>query len=95
MNGGWFGKVSKALACDPKVRPTAKAVYLVLAVHADGETRECWVSNSTIAVSLGLSRRSVVSHINHLIAAGYLERTPRFVEGAQRSNLYRLRARGV
>lgn len=90
MSGEWYGKASTRVASDATISTTAKAVYLVLVSHANALTGETWVSNSTIARWLGLSRRTVVRCINELIDREVLHRVSRFSGGAQRTNLYTL-----
>lgn len=98
-NSPWFGNVTTEVALDPTISPTAKAVYLVLAVHADITTGETWVSNSRIAAHLDVHRSTVVRAINELVASGSLQRVHRFRKGHQQSNIYTLldvkRARSV
>lgn len=86
----WFGNITTEVALNPAISTTAKAVYLVLAVHADLETGECWVLNSNIARHLGVHRATVIRCLNELVDAGALHRLPRFIDGQQRSNLYTL-----
>lgn len=86
----WFGNVTTDVALDPSISTTAKAVYLVLACHADMTTGECWVRNARIAEHLGVTRRTVISALNELVEAGALSRVHRFERGHQRANLYTL-----
>lgn len=90
MTNAWFGNITTEVAFDPTVSVTAKAVYLVLACHADMETGECWVSNTTTARHLGVSRVTVVRAMNELCETGLVTRTPRFYKGQQSSNLITL-----
>jgi DNA-binding MarR family transcriptional regulator len=86
----WFGNVTTDVALDSTISTTAKAVYLVLAVHADMETGECWVRNARIAEHLSVTRRTVITALNELVEAGAVSRVHRFEGGHQRSNLYTL-----
>lgn len=65
-----FTLVSNTLMRDPDLTDRAKAVYLYMRSHRTG-----WQLNtSTIAEALGRSRNTIMSAINDLIEAGYVER---------------------
>jgi predicted transcriptional regulator len=65
-----FTLVSNTLMRDPSLTDRAKAVYLYMRSHRTG-----WQLNtSTIAEALGRSRNTIMSAINDLIEAGYVER---------------------
>lgn len=86
-NARWLGTVSGQVAMDPDLSVTAKAVYLVLAVHAD-MTGWSYPSVSRIAIALDKSRRVVFRALAELEEAGVVERQHRFIDGRQTSNQY-------
>lgn len=68
----------------------ARVVAWAIALRAHHATSICSPSTATIAADAGLSRRSVVSAINELAAAGWLMRVQRYAGARQTSNAYRL-----
>jgi hypothetical protein len=88
-NGRWLGHVSGAVALDPAISVTAKAVYLVLAVHADRHGF-AFPSVTRIAVGIGRARSTVNLALNELVDAGVLRIERRWHEGRQTSNGYHL-----
>ncbi|WP_291475726.1 helix-turn-helix domain-containing protein [Corynebacterium sp.] len=78
-----FTLVSNTLMRDPDLTDRAKAVYLYMRSHRTG-----WQLNtSTIAEALGRSRNTVMSAINDLIEAGYVERIQGRVNGGMFSTI--------
>ncbi len=59
---------SLAADIDARKRASAIAVYLVLAKHADNETRKCFPSQEDIAEALGVSKDTVQRAIKALKA---------------------------
>lgn len=85
----WLGSVSGHVAMNPDISSTAKAVYLVLAVHADRDGF-AFPSVTRIAVAVGKARSTVHAALTELQEAGVLRVEPRWVEGRQTSNGYHL-----
>ena len=56
----------------PIIGPNAIAVYLVLARHANNETRKAWPSFATIAKMAGISRPTAIKAIGKLVEAGLI-----------------------
>lgn len=67
--------------------PTDKLVLIVIANHADDDTKEAWPSIPTLARKTDLSERAVWGAIQRLKAAG---RLVLMKSGRRRSNTYRL-----
>jgi hypothetical protein len=89
-NRRWFGAVTADIALDPKIKPTAKAVYLVLVCYADQDGL-CYPGIDTLSKHLGLTRRPVQDALRQLEEHGVLVTKSRFEDGRQTSNLYHLR----
>jgi DNA-binding transcriptional MocR family regulator len=89
-NADWFGTVTGDVAFDPSLSTTAKAAYLVLVMHRNRDTNECYPSNKTIAQAVGCSERTAIRALNELADAGVIERTPQFRDGRQVQSLTRL-----
>lgn len=69
--------------------PLRKLVLIKLADNAS-DTGECWPSHQHIADQCEISRRSVISHIDALCAAGLLIKEARRGPNGKRSNVYML-----
>lgn len=82
-----FGVVTSDVALDPSISPTAKAVYLVLAVFRDRETDECYPSNRYLAAALGISERTVIRALRELSEGGVIRRVSQHREGRQVNSL--------
>lgn len=77
-----------ALAMDVKVgNPLRKLVLLKLCDNANDQG-ECWPSMQHIADQCEISRRSVATHINALVEAGFLRVINRGKGGKKTSNMY-------
>lgn len=74
----------------PEVGPDGIAVYGVLALHVNGQTGECWPSQTVIGARIGISRERVIKALRRLERAGFVEVTHQEDRGMKRSNLYRL-----
>src|SRR6187402_1112784 len=71
-----------------KVGVHGVAVYMMLVRHLNRDG-ECWPSTATIARTLGISQRTVVTSIKRLVAENLVEVTERAAEKkGQISNLY-------
>ena len=70
-------------------KPTALAVYMVLSRYSDSNG-ECYPSRETIAANCNVSVDTVDKAMKELKSAGLVEVTPRFSEGAQSTNLYKI-----
>ncbi|MGW5521687.1 helix-turn-helix domain-containing protein [Gordonia sp. NPDC003950] len=68
---------------------TEAGFYAVLATFADADTGDFWATRTTLAQAAGASLRTVDTHLDALMAKGYLTRTRR----GNRSSRYRLRVR--
>ncbi len=73
--------------------PLRKLVLIKLADNAS-DTGECWPSHQHIADQCEISRRSVISHIDALCAAGLLVKEARRGPNGKRSNVYMLTLNG-
>jgi len=56
----------------PVVGPNAIAVYLVLARHANNDTRKAWPSFATIAKMAGMSRPTAIKAVGRLVEVGLI-----------------------
>jgi hypothetical protein len=79
----------------PLLGGTVWATYTVLFTFRNRKTNQCFPRYQTIAESRGVSRRTVIRHINVLVAYKLIEKSPRFYDdekkrecGGQRSNTY-------
>lgn len=79
----------------PHVGGTVWATYTTLFTYRNRKTNQCFPRYQTIADARGVSRRTVIRHVNVLIRFGLLEKAPRFYDddtrrecGGQRSNRY-------
>lgn len=88
--GGWFRINSKTIEeKGTEMGPYGMAVYMVLAMHADNKTGETWPSYQTIAEKTGISRRKVISTIDHLLELGVIGKEARIKDtGDATSNKY-------
>ena len=75
---------------DKFLKPRDKAVFMVLYVNADCETRTAILSMKTIAYETGCSERSALNAVNTLVKRGVIERNPRFEGNRQSANSYRI-----
>ena len=84
----YLGTISGQVAMDPTLGVTAKAVYMVLAVHADN-TGYCFPSVETICKAVGRARSGVQAALAELEERGIIYRSERWTdEGRQTSNGY-------
>ena len=60
-----FGFVAHSVLTDPKLSPTAKGVYALLASYA-GSDPACYPSQERLAVDMGLSTRSIRNALHEL-----------------------------
>lgn len=86
----WFACVDIDVLRDTLLSPFDKAVYGVICSHANVKTRVSTLSVSTIAKEASCGECTTQNCIKKLIERGILEREPRFVNGRQVSNLYRV-----
>lgn len=70
------------------VSPIEKLVLVFVADHANEKTLQCFPSVGTIAAESGLSARSVIRSLNKLVELGLIERSDRFTNNRQTSNIY-------
>lgn len=73
---------------DSELPPTARHVALVLSTYASRKDGTAWPSQETLAKGSGWSRRSVVTALARLVAAGWLTRLQSGTRG--QSTRYRL-----
>lgn len=65
-----------------------KLVLLALADHADDEGR-CWPGIEGLKQKCGMSKSSIINHLNELIELGYVNKIKRYDNGGKRtSNFY-------
>jgi hypothetical protein len=79
----------------PLVGAPAWATFYIIFTYRNGRTNQCFPRYQTIADARGVSRRTVIRHVNILVDFGLLEKAHRFYDddrrrecGGQRSNLY-------
>ena len=86
----WFACVDIKVLTDKMLTPIDKAVYGVLCVHVNFQTRKCNLKIKTIAEEVNCSARSVQYSLKVLEERGIIKRHMRFVEGSQISSGYEL-----
>ena len=69
----------------------AYMVYGALAKYANNETKETFVSHSTLANKLGVSRNTIINRIKELENKGCIHIERRYEDGHQKSNNYILK----
>jgi hypothetical protein len=79
----------------PLVGGSVWGTFHIIFMYRNRRTNQCFPRYQTIADARGVSRRTVIRHVNILIDFGLLEKTHRFYDddrrrecGGQRSNLY-------
>ena len=79
----------------PMVGGTVWATYTAIFTYRNRKTNQCFPRYQTIADARGVSRRTVIRHVNVLVDFGLLEKAHRFYDdnirreyGGQRSNKY-------
>lgn len=84
----WLGNITADVTFDPTISITAKAVYMVLSMHADKDGT-CSPGRELIAKYLGCSQATVGRATSELERAAVVEKVVRFDgDGRQTSNLY-------
>ncbi len=63
----------------PLVGGTVWATYTTIFTHRNRKTNQCFPRYQTIADARGVSRRTVIRHVNILIDFGLLEKAPAFM----------------
>lgn len=87
----WHFTIIENTLIQAKISPTAKAVYLALAMRADRDG-SCWPSFKTISEDANVSRPTAMKAVKELEANGFLEVVKRPSEiGDADSNLYILK----
>ena len=79
----------------PVVGGTVWATYTTVFTYRNRKTNQCFPRYQTIADRRGVSRRTVIRHVNVLVKVGLIEKIHRFYDdnirreyGGQRSNKY-------
>jgi hypothetical protein len=79
----------------PLVKGTVWATYTTIFTFRNRKSNQCFPRYQTIADARGVSRRTVIRHVNKLIGCGLLDKAYRFYDddtrrecGGQRSNKY-------
>ena len=79
----------------PLVGGSVWGTFHIIFTYRNRKTNQCFPRYQTIADARGVSRRTVIRHVNILIDFGLLEKAHRFYDddmrrecGGQRSNLY-------
>lgn len=79
----------------PLVGAPAWGTFSIIFTYRNRKTNQCFPRYQTIADARGVSRRTVIRHVNILIDFGLIEKTHRFYDddtrrecGGQRSNKY-------
>lgn len=79
-----------AWAWQTSLKGTQKLVLLALSDHADDAGR-CWPGLNGLAAKCGLSRSSIIEHIENLVTLGLIIKQKRHdANGYRRSNIYSL-----
>lgn len=73
---------------DINITPGAYMVYGALAKYASNETKSTFVSHSTLAERLKVSRGTIINRINELKEKGCIVVENRYEDGHQKSNIY-------
>lgn len=81
---------SMAWAVRQKLPCTQKMVLVMLADRHNDDTGRCDPSHDKLASDCGLSRRTVIDHIEALEKAGFLSISRRSIDGYKTSNQYQL-----
>ena len=81
---------SMAWAVRQKLPCTQKMVLVMLADRHNDDTGRCDPSHDRLAMDCGLSRRTVIDHIETLANAGFLSISHRSIDGYKTSNQYKL-----
>jgi DNA-binding transcriptional MocR family regulator len=73
------------------IHPYTQVLFTWIYFHANKDG-ECFPSTKLLAEETGMSRRSIVNHLNKLEEKGYIKKTPRKKGGSNEntSNLYRV-----
>ena len=87
-----FSIMPRAVIC-ANISATARVVYAALASYYWGSDSAIYPAYSTLAESLGFSRRTVIRAVRELVAAGVIEKktTMREARGGYGTNIYILR----
>jgi hypothetical protein len=79
----------------PLVGGTVWGTYTTFFTYRNRKTNQCFPRYQTVAEARGLSRRTIMRHVNILVAVGLLDKIHRYYDddrkrecGGQRSNLY-------
>ena len=86
----WFACVDIEVIKDRMLSTCDKAVYSVICVHVNIQTRSCPLRVKVIAEEANCSVRSVQESLKALVARGVIERAERFEDGAQKASIYRI-----
>lgn len=73
---------------DGDLKPSDLRVLLALGLHTDRAGAGAWPAARTIAKEARVSRSTVFECLKRLEERGYIQRTPRWVEGRQTSSMY-------
>jgi hypothetical protein len=79
----------------PLIGAPAWGTFSIIFTYRNRKTNQCFPRYQTIADARGVSRRTVIRHVNILVDFGLIEKAPRFYDddrrrecGGQRSNKY-------
>jgi hypothetical protein len=85
-----FALVDIEVIRDESLAPCAKAVYAVICIHANPETRTASLKVSVIAREAGCCKRTAQESLKALADRGVIECETRFDENRQAANLCRV-----
>jgi|GEM_PF-766270 len=89
LPAGSFAYVPASIIMDGELGKSALRVGMLMAARADRDTRECWLSTTTIAEMLRLPRSSIIKALNQLVERGHVRRRRRTEPGrGQTSSAY-------
>jgi uncharacterized phage protein (TIGR02220 family) len=94
MNGGPWQTLAEVSAWQVG-HPRAKLVLIAIAACAGGDEREGYISLRRIAVLAEVTPKQARNWIRKLEVAGWVKTEPRFRDGRQTANLYRVIGEGT
>lgn len=78
---GWKLDLCRAVRADHKVNPAAASCFAALLDHVNSETRKAWPSEGWLAISLGVSTKTIRKYLQSLIEAKWIKAEGRSSRG--------------
>lgn len=82
-----FSVINNNLIRDKKMNAYDKTTFIVLCLHADNETGECYPSQKTISEYVGASRPTIIKSLKKLEESGYIS-IRKTTKGVKTFNVY-------